>query len=380
MRKYYLLAPGPTPVPPETLLAMAQPIIHHRTPEFEKVMAEVKEGLKELFMTKNDVIILASSGTGGMEAAVSNFLCQGDKAIVVRSGKFGERWAEICTAYGVTPINVDVEWGQAVEPEVIARILKREKDVKAVYTQASETSTCVVHPIREIAGLVRDRENTIMVTDAITGIGVFPIPTDEWGLDVVVAGSQKAMMLPPGLAFVSVSDKAWKMATTGDLPKFYFDLAKERKNLKKNTTAYTPAVSLVNGLKSSLARIREEGMGNLFARTDRMARACRAAMTALGLELLAKDSPSNCGTAARVPPGIDGEKLIRILSEKYGITIAEGQEHLKGKIFRIAHMGFIEPFDLIVAISAVENVLKEMGHPVQLGKGVGAAQEILWEK
>lgn len=380
MRKYYLLAPGPTPVPPETLLAMAQPVIHHRTPEFEAVMEEVKNGLKELFMTKNDVIILASSGTGAMEAAVSNFLSAGDKAIVVKGGKFGERWAEICQAYGVSTIDIDVEWGKAVAPEIIADILKREKGVKAVYTQASETSTCVAHPIRELGAIVREHEDTILAVDAITGIGVFPIPTDEWGLDLVVSGSQKALMLPPGLAFISVSDKAWRMGERSNLPRYYFDLAKERKNLKKNTTAYTPAVSLVIGLKESLRRIKEEGMANIFARTDRMARATRAAMEAIGLKLLAPESPSNCGTAAKVPPEIDGEAVVRNLSARFAITVAEGQDRLKGKIFRIAHMGFIEPFDVIVAISAVEAVLKEMGHPVELGKGVGAAQQILWEK
>ena len=380
MRKYYLLAPGPTPVPPETLSAMANPVIHHRTPEFEAVVAEVKGALKELFMTNNDVIIMASSGTGGMEAAVSNFLCRGDKAIVVQSGKFGARWAEICSAFGVNPIIIDVEWGKAVEPEAIANILKREKGVKAVYTQASETSTCVVHPIREIGAIVGQHDNTIMVVDGITGIGVFPVLSDEWELDVVVTGSQKALMLPPGLALISVSEKAWRLAKDSDLPKYYFDLAKERKNLNKNTTAYTPAVSLVIGLRESLRRMKEEGLDNVFARTDRMARAARAAAPAMGLELLAPESPSNCGTAYKVPEGIDGTLLCNTLNEKYAVTLAGGQDSLKGKIFRIAHMGFIEPFDLLIGISAVEAGLKDMGHPIELGKGVAAAQAILWEK
>lgn len=380
MLKYHLLAPGPTPVPPEVLLSMARPVIHHRHAQFEAIMQEVKEELKHLFMTKNDVLIIASSGTGCMEGAVSNFLSRGDKAIVVRGGKFGERWAEICNAFGVVPINVDVEWGKAVDPGIIADILKRETGIKGVYLQASETSTCVAHPIREIGEIVRDYEETILVVDAITGIGVFPVPTDEWGLDVVVTGSQKALMLPPGLAFVSVSEKAWRLNKSADLPRYYFDFAAERKNLKKNTTAFTPAISLVIGLKESLRRIREEGLENVFANSDRLARATRAAMTALGLELLAADSPSNCGTAVLVPPGIDGEKLIETLDSEFNITAAGGQDRLKGKIFRIAHMGFIDAYDILVAVAAVEAVLKEMGYPVELGRGLKAAQEVLWGK
>lgn len=380
MIKYRLMTPGPTPVPEETLLAMARPIIHHRKREFEAVMEEVKGGLKELFMTKNDVLIIASSGTGCMEGAVSNFLSKGDKAIVVRGGKFGERWGEICEAYGVKTINVDVEWGRPVDPQVIADILRREGDVRAVYTQASETSTCTAHPIRELGAIVKDYEDCILVVDAITGIGVFPILTDEWGLDVVVAGSQKALMLPPGLAFISISDKAWRQGDRADLPRYYFDLRKERKNLAKNTTAYTPAVSLVIGLQDTLAKIKAEGLENLFARVDRLARATRAALTAIGLELLAKESPSNACTGAFVPNGIDADKLIDTLSEKYNITVAEGQGHLKGKIFRIAHMGYIDAFDVLATISAIESTLSEMGHSVELGKGVRAAQEILWEK
>ena len=266
MRKRYLLAPGPTPVPEEVLLDMARPILHHRSPHFTPILDEVRENLQYLFQTKNDVIFFASSGTGAMEASIANLLSKGDKAICVRGVKFGERWAEICEAYGVEPINIDVEWGTAGDPSRIEEALSKDPSIKAVFTQASETSTGVRYPIKEIAEIVSRYENTVMVVDGITGIGVFDVPVDEWKLDVVVTGSQKALMLPPGLAFVSVSEKAWRLNESSDLPKYYFSFAKERKALQKNDTAYTPAVSLLVGLRRSLAMIREDGLERVFAR------------------------------------------------------------------------------------------------------------------
>ncbi len=379
MRKRYLLAPGPTPVPEEVLLDMARPILHHRSPHFTPILNEVRENLQYLFQTKNDVIFFASSGTGAMEASVANLLSKGDKAICVRGGKFGERWAEICEAYGVEPINIDVEWGTAGDPSRIEEALSKDPSIKAVFTQASETSTAVRYPIKEIAEIVSRYENTVMVVDGITGIGVFDVPVDEWKLDVVVTGSQKALMLPPGLAFVSVSEKAWRLNEGSDLPKYYFSFAKERKALKKNDTAYTPAVSLLIGLRRSLAMIREDGLEVIFTRHEQMAKATREAMKAIGLELFAPDSPSPALTAIKAPEGIDGQKIVKILREKHGITIAGGQSQLKGKIFRIAHMGFIERFDLILTLSAVELTLKELGYAVELGKGVKVAQELLPE-
>ena len=273
MKKTLLLTPGPTPVPEDVLEAMARPMIHHRHEPFRAVVEKVKEDLKYVFQTKNDVLILGSTGTGAMEGAVTNLLSRGDKAIVVQAGKFGERWTEICEAYGVQAIPVDVEWGMAVDPEQVRAALDKAPDAKAVFLQASETSTGVRHPVREIADLVASRENTVIVVDAITAVGVFDIQTDAWKLDVVVTGSQKALMLPPGLAFACLSEKAWRLAKASNLPKYYFDFAKEKKNLAKNQTAYTSSVSLIIGLQASLARIKEEGLENLFARTAKLARA-----------------------------------------------------------------------------------------------------------
>ncbi|MBW2183691.1 MAG: alanine--glyoxylate aminotransferase family protein [Deltaproteobacteria bacterium] len=376
-KKYLLFAPGPTPIPPDVLLAMAEPIIHHRAPAYVKVLEEVREGLKYLFQTKNEVLIFASSGTGAMEGAVTNTLCAEDKALVVQSGKFGERWAQLCNAYGVHAKIIHVEWGKAVDPDLIKKALEVEPTIKAVFMQASETSTGVMHPVKEIADIVKNYENTILVVDAITGIGVFDLPTDKWNLDIVVGGSQKALMLPPGLAFAAVSDKAWGLIEKSTLPKYYFNFKKELKGIKNNQSAYTPAVSLVVGLREVLRQIKEEGLENVFSRTDRMARAVRAAMKALGLQLFAPDAPSNALTAVMAPDGIDGQKVVKVLREKHNITIAGGQDQAKGKIFRVAHFGYMDTYDIVTVVSAVEMVLKELGYAVELGKGVKAALEVL---
>jgi len=377
MGKKYLFSPGPTMLPPEVLLKMAEPIMHHREPEFEKIFAEIRQGLKYLFQTKNEVLIFTSSGTGAMEGAVSNLLSKGDKALVVRGGKFGERWGEICKAYGIEFIPVDVEWGRAVDPEKIQEILKSNPSVRAVYTQASETSTGVKHPIKEIAEIVKKYDDTIIVVDAITGIGVFNIPMDEWGLDVVVSGSQKALMLPPGLAFAALSDKAWKFVERSDLPKYYFNFKKELKSAQKNQSSYTPAISLFVGLRETLNMIRKEGLEGVFRRHEKLAAATRAAVKGLGLELFAPETPSNALTAVKIPAGIDGLKLQSLFFEKFGITVAEGQDRAKGKIIRIAHLGYYERLDMVMVISALEMLLKEMGYNFELGKGVKAAEEIL---
>jgi aspartate aminotransferase-like enzyme len=364
-------------LPPEVLLKMAEPIMHHREPEFEKIFAEIREGLKYLFQTKNEVLIFTSSGTGAMEGAVSNILSKGDKALVVRGGKFGERWAEICKAYEIEFVPIDVEWGKAVNPEQIQKALESNHSIRAVYTQASETSTGVRHPIPEIAEIVKRYEETVLVVDAITGIGVFNLPMDAWGIDVLISGSQKALMLPPGLAFAALSDKAWKFVERSDLPKYYFDFKKELKSSKKNQSSYTPAISLFVGLREALRLIQKEGREGVFQRHERLAMATRAAVKALGLELYAPDSPSNAVTAVKVPGGIDGERLKDLFFEKFGITVAEGQDRAKGKIIRIAHLGYYERLDMVMVISALEMLLKEMGHKFELGTGVKAAEEIL---
>ena len=376
MEKKYLFSPGPTMLPPEVLLKMAEPIMHHREPEFEKVMEEIRKGLKYLFQTKNEVMVFTSSGTGAMEGAVSNILAKGNKALVVRGGKFGERWGEICKAYGIEFVPVDVEWGKAVRPEQIRHALAENPSIRAVYTQATETSTGVKHPIREIAGIVGKYPDTVLVVDAITGIGVFDLPMDTWNLDVVISGSQKALMLPPGLSFAALSEKAWTFVERSNLPKYYHDFKRELKSTQKNQSSYTPAVSLFVGLRESLRMIQEEGLEALFRRHRKLAEATWAAVKALGLELFAPEAPSEAVTAVKVPEGIDGLKLQKLFFERFGITVAEGQDRAKGKIIRIAHLGYYERLDMIMVISALEMLLKQMGYSFELGKGVRAAEEV----
>jgi aspartate aminotransferase-like enzyme len=378
MQKRYLLAPGPTAIPPEVLLKMAEPILHHRNPLFEAVVAEVRENLKWLFGTKNEVLIFASSGTGAMEGAVTNMLSPGDKAICVKSGKFGDRWTNICKAYGVQPVNIDIPWGDILEPAEVEKVLKANPDAKAVYATATETSTGARFPIQEIAAIVRNYPNTIMVLDAITGLGVFEILQDDWGIDVLVGGSQKALMLPPGLAFAGVSDKAWEFNKTATLPKFYFNWAKELANLQKNQTNFTPAISLIMGLRESLRMMKEEGRDNVFRRIEILARATREGAMALGLKVFAK-SPSPAVTAIVAPEGIDGQAIYKTLWKKYGVTGAGGQDQLKGKIFRIATLGYADKYDVITAISALEFTLKDLGYKFQMGVGVAKALEVLTE-
>jgi len=376
MQKKYLLAPGPTPVPPEALLAMAMPIIHHRAPDFLPVLDSAKKGLQWLYQTKNDVLILCSTGTGGMDGSVSNFLSPGDDVLVINGGKFGERWTKICQAYGMKVEEILVEWGHAAKPEAVEAALKKNPRIKAVFVQANETSTGVYHDIQSLATVVK-KTDALFVVDAISALIAHDIRTDEWGIDVMIGGSQKGVMLPPGLAFVSVSEKAWKMADTAKTPKFYFNFKKERENLAKNQTNFTSAVTLIIGLNACIKMLQDEGLENVLKRHDKLARATRAGATALGLKLFPKESPSNALTAIEAPAGIDGQAIYKNLREKYGITGAGGQDKLKGKIFRIAHLGYADTFDAITAIAGIEMVLKGLGHPVKLGTGVGAAQEIL---
>jgi aspartate aminotransferase-like enzyme len=376
MQKRYLLAPGPTQIPPEVLLKMAEPIIHHRNPMFEAVVEEVRENLKYVFGTKNEVLIFASSGTGAMEGAITNMLSPGDKAIVVRSGKFGERWTNICKAYSVEAINIDIPWGEILDPKEVEKTLKANSDAKAVYMQATETSTGARFPVKEVAAIVKNYPNTLMVVDGITGVGVFALPMDEWGIDILVGGSQKALMLPPGLAFAGVSDKAWEFNKTSKIPKFYFNWAKELDNLKKNQTAWTPAISLIIGLREALKMIKEEGLENVFKRIDGLAKATREGAQALGLTIFAKN-PSPAVTAICAPEGIDGQAIYKTLWKKYGVTGAGGQDQLKGKVFRLATLGYAEKYDVITAIAALEFTLRDLGYKFEMGKGVAKAVDCL---
>jgi aspartate aminotransferase-like enzyme len=371
--KQYLLTAGPTPVPERVLLAMARPVLHHRTPAFNECLKETQEGLRWLFQTKQTVLQLTGSGTAAMEAAVSNFLRQGDKVLVIRGGKFGERWGRIAQAYGLSTVNIDVEWGKGVDPAVVAAALDQDPSIRAVYATASETSTGVKHDIEGLSKVVRNRSDVLLCVDAITAIGVFDVPMDRWGLDVVCLGSQKALMLPPGLAMIGVSEKAWKANERSNLPRFYLDLARERKSQDKGETYFTPAVTLFVGLQESLRMLKEETLEGVFSRHDRLARATRTAAGGLGLELFAA-TPTNAVTAIRVPSGIDGSAVVRQMRVRYGITIAGGQDHLKGKIVRIAHIGYYSEFDIITAISGLEMTLSDLGYRIKPGSGVAAAQ------
>ncbi len=380
MLKRYLFAPGPTPVPSEVLLEMAMPIIHHRSPDFFPVLDSAKRGLQWLYQTKNDVLILCSTGTGGMVGAVNNFFNHGDRVLVINGGKFGERWTEICQAYGLQVEEIIVEWGYAVKPDMVEKRLKKGKDIKGVFVQASETSTGVYHDIKALASIVKKYEDTLFIVDAVSALVAHDLRTDEWGIDIMVAGSQKGVMLPPGLAFVSVSEKAWAKAEKSKLPKFYFNFKKERQNLAKNQTNFTSPVTLIIGLNASLKMLKAEGLKNVFKRHERLANVIRKAVQALGLELYSKESPSNSVTAILAPPGIDGQAVYKNLREKYGITAAGGQGKARGKIFRIAHLGYSDRFDVITAIAGIEMVLKGMGHPVKLGTGVAVAQELFMDQ
>jgi len=377
MIKQYLLSPGPTPIPNEVALAMSETMIHHRTPQFNKVFEEAREGLKALFGTKGDVLMLASSGTGAMEAAVSNLFSPGDKVLVINGGKFGERWLNIANAFGLDPLEVKVEWGQPVKVDAVAKQLKLHPNIQSVMIQASETSTTVLHPVKEIAKLTKN--GPLFLVDGVTAVGVLPVPLDEWGIDALVTGSQKALMLPPGLGFIALSERAWQKTKKARLPRFYFDLNLERKNQAKGSGAFTPAVSLIFGLRASLNMLAREGFDRVYARHARMARATRAAATAMGLKLLAPDSPSPAATGIFLPQGIDADKVLDYLRDQMGVTLAEGQDQLKGKVIRVAHVGYLGAFDVITAIAALEMALRKFGAEMPFGRGVAAAQEVLME-
>ena len=377
MIKQYLLSPGPTPIPNEVALAMSETMIHHRTPQFNSVFDQARAGLKRLFGTKNDVLILASSGTGAMEASVANLFSPGDKVLVVNGGKFGERWLNISNAFGLDPIEMKVAWGHAVKVAEVEKQLSSNPDLRGVMIQASETSTTVLHPIKDVAQLTKN--GPLLLVDGVTAVGVVALPLDEWSIDVLVTGSQKALMLPPGLGFVALSDRAWEQTKKAKLPRFYFDLNLEVKNQRKGSGAFTPAVSLIFGLRAALAMIEGEGLTNVYARHDRMCRATRAAANALGLRLLAPDSPSPAATGIFLPGGIDADQVLDYLRDKMNVTLAEGQDQLKGKAIRIAHVGYMGAFDVITAVAALEMALRKFGAEIPFGRGVAAAEEVLME-
>lgn len=375
MKKNRLLTPGPTPVPEEVLLSMAKPSIHHRTAQFRKIFKEVNDNLKYVFKTQNDIFTFSASGTGAMEAAVVNLLSPGDTAICVGGGKFAERWNEICKIYSIKTIALDVVWGNAVDPAAIDKALEENTQTKVVFTTLSETSTGILTDIKTIAQITKKR-GAVLVTDAISALGGEELETDAWGVDVVVSGSQKGLMIPPGLAFCSVSPKAWQLVEQSKSPRYYFDFRLAKKALDKGDTAFTPAITLCIGLNEALKMIKVETLEKAIQRQRRLAAALRKAMQALGLKLFAKTS-SNIVTAVCLPKDIDGNVLVTKMRDDYGITIAGGQGHLKGNIIRIGTLGNMNEFDIITGISALELVLCKMGYKFAHGIGVGAAEKEL---
>lgn len=373
MKKKYLLTPGPTPVPAEVLAKEGMPIIHHRTTEFSNIFLKVEENLKKVFFTNNDVLLLSSSGTGAMEAAIVNLMKRDAKAIVLETGVFGSRWGKILQGMGLSPIILKENYGEAVSLERLETVLKENPDVLAVFGTLTETSTATVNDVREIAKIV-NKTDAVLVIDAVSGLVGEELYQDEWGVDVVVSGSQKGFMLPPGLSFISMNEKAWKLTEKSDLPKFYFDLKKYKSKVTEGQTPFTPPVSLIVALDESLNIVLKEGLENLFNKYKRMGNIIREAMKALGLELFSKN-PSNVVTAVKSPDGIDSSKIVKLLREKYGVSIAGGQMDMKGKIFRIAHMGYMDKFDLIIGVSAIEMGLKELGYNLELGKGIKIVEE-----
>ncbi len=372
--KMRLMTPGPTPVPEETLLDLARPVFFHHSAEFKQVFTEVNEGLQYVFRTKNPVLTLTCSGTGGMEAAISNLMPPGSKAILLVAGRWGERWKNLCKAFGVEAITVAVPYGQAVSPDALTRALAAHPDALAVFATLSETSTGVACDIAAYGELLRPT-GKLFVVDAISGLGVMECQTDAWGIDVCVTGSQKALMLPPGLAYLSVSERAFAQMDKTQARLFYFDLRKYRDKLKDGETPFTPANTLIRAQRISLQRIRAEGIENVWARHARLGAAARAGVAALGLELFA-ERPADGLTVFKVPMGIDGNLLLSKLDRQYGLRLGNGQDNLKGKIVRLSHMGYADTFDVLAALSGVELVLKEMGYPLTPGAGVAAAQRV----
>ena len=373
MKKINLYTPGPVTVPPEVLLKLAEPMYHHRTPRFKKMFGEVNEKLKKVFRTENDILTFTSSGTGAMEASFVNFLSPGDKVVTINGGKFGERWTLLAKAYGLDFIEMAIEWGCAPQPAELEKILADNPDVKAVYTELTETSTGTVFDIEAIGNVVA-KTDAILVVDAVSGIGADDIHVDKWNVDVCVAGSQKAFMIPPGLSFMSVSEKAWKLADESKLPKFYFNAKKAKKSVADNNTPYTPAHTLLEALNVSLAMIDDEGIDNVIARHAKLASAIRTGVQAIGLKLYSK-SPANALTAVEFD-GIDAEEVRKHLKAE-GVFVAGGQNDAKGKIIRIAMMGYATESDVMTALAALERALIKVGMNIEPGKSLAAAQKSL---
>jgi aspartate aminotransferase-like enzyme len=378
--KHLLLIPGPTPVPEQVLLAMAKSPIGHRSGDFSKITGEVTAKLQWLHQTTSDVLMVTSSGTGAMEAAIINFLNKGDRVLVGNNGKFGERWAILSRAFGLDVTEITADWGKALDPEVIRAELEADtnKAIKAVIITHSETSTGVLNDLETINKHVKNHGEALIIVDAVTSLGAFNIPIDKWGLDVVASGSQKGYMIPPGLGFVAVGPKAWKAYETATIPRFYLDLGPYRKSTAKNTSPFTPPVNLIFGLHAALGMMEREGLENIFARHQRLTQAIRAGIKALGLPLFAPDDAASTAVTAVIPEGVDAEAIRSTMKKRYDISLAGGQDDLNGKIFRIGHLGFVSDRDMLTVMAALEGTLQTLGYEgVNPGAGVATAAKLL---
>jgi len=375
MAKLRLFTPGPTMVPEEVLLEMARPIGHHRTSEFRALTGEVLDGLRYVFQTEKLPLILASSGTGTMEGAIVSTCKPDRKALVARGGKFGERWAEVCEAFNIPCVCYDVEWGHGAKADAVKTYLDNDPQIGYVIITHSETSTAAVSELEAIAAITRERD-VLLLVDGITAVGAIPFKMDEWGVDVAVTGSQKAMMLPPGLGLAAVSDRAWQRIESFKSPTYYVNFPAYRKAMAANDSPYTPAVSLIRAARKSLEMIRAEGIENVWKRTAMLARATRAAAGPLGMKVFAAD-PVDSVTALLVPDGVDEAALRKTLLKDFGCQVAGGQAQLKGKIVRMSHMGYVDVVDTLGVVAAMEAVLKQMGQPVKIGAAVAAFQNAL---
>jgi serine---pyruvate transaminase len=379
--KQYLMTAGPTPLPPQVSTAMAAPILYHRDPAGVELYARVLERLPAVFQTKNDVLLFAASGSGAMEAAVANLVRPGDPVLACSAGKFGERWIELSDAYGARTIRYEPGWGRRLDPAEIDRLLDQNADVKLVFATLSETSTGIVHDVQAIAEIAKQHD-AMLAIDAVSGLGAVEVKQDEWGIDVVAAGSQKALMCPPGIALCSVSDRALEHAAARPGGRYYFDFATTAANQRQDppNSPFTPPVTLLQALDVALDMIEEEGLDNVFARHALLAKATRAGAHAMGLEIYGDpDERANVVTAVELPEDIDGGKVPKILRDRYGITANGGQGRLKGKIVRIAHTGYFGAFDIVVSLAGLEMTLAGLGHQLDLGAGPGAAQQVFLE-
>jgi aspartate aminotransferase-like enzyme len=377
IRKQRLLTPGPTPLLPQALHAMMGSDIHHRTEDFRNLYKQVLSDLQAVLGTSNDLLVLVASGSGGLEAATQNFFSPGDETLVCSAGKFGERWVEIMKAWGMKATVLTAPYGDVVRPSAVEQALAQNPNIKGLFVQASETSTGAQHDVKAM-GLAVKKTNAIFVVDAITGIGTMPLDIEGWGLDIVVGGSQKAFMIPPGLAFLSISPKAWALADTSKAPRFYFDLKKEKKNAVNGESAWTPNTSLLLALAETLKYIKSLGMDKLIENAQMLARATRASMQALGLELFSS-SPGSSVTSVRPPAGMDSGVIIKEYRKRFNAIITNGQGSMKGQIFRLAHLGYFDFHDLFAVVAELEIILAANGYPVKFGSGVAAVQNVYAE-